>query len=427
LCPKPVIEAWVEDNQRSDFGLGLDLVPLVKGNSTAKAEVLRGLRGSDAVVVVNYETAYLLPLADMGFSVAIADEVHGLGAWSSKISRRLAVALADVPNKLGMTGTPFSDGYVKLYGITRFLDAIVPSNSRAYPQSRLFGHYNDFLDLYAVTYNKGHIRIIRGYRNVEHLAETIAPFTLTLTTDEVAKSNGLNYPHIITRKAYGKLSGALASAYSQMEADAVVELGEDFGFDNLEVIAPHILTQLIRLQQLADSGLLVPEAGGEGVPIPGLKDREQQLVEFLDEVGTEAPLVIFTRFKYDEVIVARLVKQATGEEVAHLTGTRDNHMEWRAGKYRILIANTAAGSEGVRLERAAYGCFWSVGFSGSDFEQAVSRLRRIGSLHDTVRLRLILSRGTIDEKIYKAIDAKIARKNHIVRRLREEQTAPRRL
>jgi ERCC4-related helicase len=194
------------------------------------------------------------------------------------------------------------------------------------------------------------------------------------------------------------LNDATAIAYRSLEENSAIELDDSF------VVAPHVLTKIIRLQQLITSGILEDEEGNEKQF--SVKSRKDKLVEILTTLGDNEPVVIFTKYRRDVEIIADLCRCIAREDIARLTGDVNDYLAWKSGEYRILVANLAAGSEGVRLERAKHAIWWSVGHSLKQFVQSRGRIRRNGQKSNTVYFHYLVSPGTIDEEIYKILARK---------------------
>lgn len=348
--------------------------------------------GEEAVVVINYEAAAKINWKKYKISLAIADEAHALASWSGSTSRHLAKTMAHVPVKVAMSGTPSHDGYERLYGIFRWLEPVLPQAKNGYPTSALFGHYNDFLSDYCVTYTKGYATIIRGYKNIAGLAEKINPFTLRVKTEDVIK-----LPKAAHHTLKFDLTPETLKQYKLLESEGIIT------GDDTSVLAPHVLSRTIRLQQLVCSGALPNDAGE--LTTFDIEARKQTLIDAL-KMFSDEPAVIFTKFSQDVTNVADVIQTLTGETVAHLTGDLDQHQEWRNGDYRVLVANLSAGSEGVRLQRARVAIYWSVGYSLKEFKQSQMRIRRYGQLSPEVHFVYIVANGTIDETIYEALRLK---------------------
>lgn len=431
FSPHRPMVVWKEDY--SQFYQGVkpyELHVLDKGSASQRLARIRALaaRDAQAVVVLNYEIAAKLPLHEFAWTAAVADEAHRLGSYDGAQSRALAISCKHIPNKVAMTGTPLDDGYERVYGIDRWLDPITYPSAKKYPTSRRFELYDDFLNAYCITYTKGYTRIIKDYKNIKQLGEVLKPYVLSVPTAEV-----IDLPKEVMRKYRAPLSVATRAAYDMLVDDAVlafiqgetapVKLAAD-QLDTAEdfIAAPHLLTCLLRLQQLTTSGELESETGE--IKLFDISARLQLLEDILLDLPPTAPVLIFTRFNRDITLISELVMRLFGETTMQLTGSLDQHEAWQAGAGRILLANLSAGSEGVRLHRAADVVFWNLGYSLKQYKQATRRAARYGQKSDTVRFYMILSEDTVDEVIIDRLKSKAGDVDEVDAVLGSDDTAP---
>jgi SNF2 family DNA or RNA helicase len=95
--------------------------------------------------------------------------------------------------------------------------------------------------------------------------------------------------------------------------------------------------------------------------------------------------------------------------VSVLNGQHNELADWQAGKTTVLIANQASGGVGIDLTRAAYGVFYSLGHSLSDYLQAIARLHRPGQTKKTHFYSLVATvdgNQTVDGSVYKALESR---------------------
>lgn len=393
ITPRAAMTVYVEDNEKF-YGGALPIVVLNKGTSKKKADILD--QSHESIIVVNYETARLLPLDDYQWNAVVLDECHKIGTRNSSVTLALTRMLEDVRHKLVMTGTPYHDGYEKLYPIFRFLDGYQPDNPNAHPRSRMFGHWDDFIGRYCRTRdmpNKGYVRVIEGYKNIPELEEKIAPYTTVIRTEDV-----IDLPELVTIRVTVQPSAAFKRLYKELADESVLVT------EHGTIFAKNSLTKLLRLSQMTNSGELVDE-WGDVVAVTDIKSRTDALEQLLDQLGGK-PAVIFTRFQSDQRIVSNAVGKVTGIRPHLLNGQVDQTDEWRSGSRQILVANISAGAAGLRLERAAHVIFWSLGFSHSEYAQALARCRRHGQQAGTVYSYEIVTTGTVDEHVYNTLHNK---------------------
>lgn len=360
---------------------------LPTGTIRAKWAQIAKAKRDNMVVVLSYEAACKMPLEKLNASLVICDEGHRLGAYNSKQSISLARRFANVPLKVAMTGTAYHDASERLFGIYRFFDPVLPK--QGYPYPKLFGKYDDFLDNFFTTYMKGYTRIIKGRKNEEQMAALIRPAYLEIKSDDIGE-----LPETTIKVYRAPMLKETRDAYDKLNEDAIIR------FDDDAVFAPHILTRMLRLQQLSASGELETE-DGETVTFD-ITPRLNVLREIMAELETE-PTVIFSRFKRD----VNLINKVIGGKALKLTGGTDQHEAWKRGEAKDLIANVASGSEGVRLDRAHHTIIWSLGYSLKQWVQILGRTRRTTQHSKFVVYHIILTEGTIDEAIYEALQDKM--------------------
>lgn len=424
LCPRRAMVVWAADylqfyQQEKPF----ELVTLDKGTSKQKMDTIRALarRNAQAVVVVNFETAAKMPLQDIQWSAAVADEAHRMGSYTGVQSRALAKACAHIPNKVAQSGTPLTDGYERVYGIDRWLDPVIPDSPRAYPRSKRFGDYDNFIDRYCITYMLGYVKVIKGYKNLNHLSDVLRPYTLLIQTQDVVK-----LPPATHRTLRYTLPEDMREVYDLLADESVIKFAETGGMvddapeenasddEGSLLIAGNVLTRLLRLQQMISSGELLDEDGN--VRLFDIEPRKQAFRDYLGELEG-APVVVFTRFQRDVDIIDEITREVTGQPAMRLTGQVDQHEAWQAGEGQVIAVNLRAGSEGVRLTRAAHVFRWSYSYSLKDDEQSMMRVWRHGQKAASVHFTSVVAADTIDEIILRRLNEKRFDVDAITRRL----------
>lgn len=393
LCPKPGIGVFRED--WTPFGFdktSTELITLDNPRMTSKdkQKVVDTLsaEGRDAIVVVNYATARRMKWAHLPITAVVADEAQKLASHNSATSLHLTREMAHVPRKVAMTGTPYADSPVSLFGITRWLDPVIYPNKRKHPGSVLFGDWDTFLQRECNTYTHNNVIIPAGVKDAKRLARLVSPFTMFMRTEDY-----VDLPEAVDTTRYVSMAGQWKKAHDTLRDEAAVAIDDKLAF------APHILARIIKLQQVACSGQLITDDGS--LVEFDIRARVQVLQQLIEEIGDQ-PVVIFTRFKRD----VELVRSVIDENVCLLTGDVDTHQQWRQGRSNVLIANISAGGAAVRLERASHMIFWSVGWSNSDYEQARGRIYRNGQTAKRVFFHHIITSDSIDADIYKALSKK---------------------
>lgn len=353
----PMRSVWEREIQSRI--VGADCVVLDKGNSNDKAATLRAAWGATSpdralFIVVNYETAYRLPLELYQFDLAIADESQVLKSHDSIISITLAKKCQWIPHKIAMTGTPWDDRLTDVYGQMRWLN---PLTRRGKVVSSDLGVWTHFFDEYVVYYQKGSIKIPTGYKNKAALASRIKPYFSHVSQD-VLKLPPAKHQYIDVPLSKGHMK-----IYDEMRKDMIAKIEAD------EITADNVLVQALRLQQIAAGHY--QDAEGVTKAIPDGNAKLLALLDIVDSLGGQ-PFVVFTQFREDIELLQKALKVST----LRLQGGRDEHQIWQKDNTQGLLVNIAAGNAGVDLTKAAVALYYTTGYSRNDYTQSLARIRR---------------------------------------------------
>jgi len=381
-----VSSAWIIDAEKhlSNVNVVAPDKLTVKGKKDALSRITK-----DVIFVVNYASAMRMwrELRDFGFDFVVADESHKLQSHSSKTS--VFLAQLGIEKKLIMTGTPWDDKPLSVFGQVRFLKGF---RKGATIISAILGTWTSFFERYAVYYTLDNIKIPTGYKNIDGLIDKVSGFTLWVNSEDV-----LDLPEEVDIDRFVPFKGELKRAYNELTSEFITHLGEDvLTVDNKLVLA-------LRLHQL--TGGFYKPYGSEELKELGDNSKLDECMSIVDEIGGK-PLVIFTRFSSD-VAKIKAALEKKGIEVKLLVGGTHEHVEWQAGEGQVLLANLSAGSTGVNLSRARYCIYYSIGYSRTDFNQSRYRVRRPGSdLDYPITYYHVLMRNTVDIEIRSALQRK---------------------
>lgn len=338
---------------------------VVKGvtKSSDKAAFLRDYipNSKQSITVVNYETAKLIlpTLAALKPEYVVLDESHIIKAHNSGISQELAMELKQVPHKLEMTGTSWNDRPTDLFGQVRFF---APYRSGKAVASRHLGTWTKFFDTHVNYWVEDNIKIPKDYKELDKLTTMLNDFTMYVRTEDVIDLPEANHLEYVL-----PMPAKMEKAYRDLERNMVAKFGDDL------FIADNVLVQGLRLHQLTGGYYINEEGQVVEYLDPSENPKLQALLEIVDEAGHE-PLIVFTRFKHDVVIIERALRNQ-GIATKQLTGNKHEHVEWQEGAGQVLIANIQAGGTGVTLNRSNLVVYYSVGHSATDYEQSLWRVR----------------------------------------------------
>src|SRR5690606_25117833 len=232
VAPKSVLPVW--EREFRTFAAFPYEVRVLEGSITEREEQLAGSwpEGALRVAVVNYEATWRMEQALARFvkgGLIIADESHRIktpGAQQSKAMGRLGQVAA---YRLMLTGTPVTQNPLDIWSQYRFLD---PS---------IFGRsFYAFRNRYAIMGGYGGYEVV-GYQRLDELVEKAHRIAFRITRAEC-----LDLPPEVYTDIPVQLGRRARSIYREHEEQAVARLSAEAA-----VSAPNILTELLRLQQVA--------------------------------------------------------------------------------------------------------------------------------------------------------------------------------
>lgn len=445
ICPATVMQAWEREAEGilARGGIEIDVLPLnhssVKRRIKALEEWLAARRlakilGQEVqpgVVVVNYESTWRMEkqLRVSGFDLVVCDEsqrikapgsnqsltIHRIGqahssaakdAWAAAKAVQRAFPRGLAPRRVLMTGTPIPEGGLDWYGQFRFLDPTV------------FGtNYANYKRLYATEIDCGTFKkvIINPYAAPELEAKVMERVHRVSKEEAVDLPEQTHVHHSFDlapkqRRIYDELvrdSIAFVDGKPDMSSFAdlsAIDMGD-------EVVGDNVLTRMLRLQQICGGYMQVD---GKGTVEPCIVDSKgvitnpklkvlRDLMQDLIDAGKK--VVVFHRFTHEGLAIIKLAQELSGDRpVSHVSGavkTRDRKQmvtDFQDGDAQVFVGQIQACAEGITLNAASDGVFYSLPFAAAVFQQALARYHRIGQTMPVTHHHLIANK-TIDETI----------------------------
>ena len=193
-------------------------------------------------------------------------------------------------------------------------------------------------------------------------------------------------------------------AYVEMKKSALTFLE-----DNKMMTAATVLTQLIRLHQITCGHVKTDD--GE---IKAIKNnRIQELLNVLEE--TRGKVIIWAVYRHDIQEIEKVIGEIYGKEsVATYYGdTKDSDRQHIVDRFqssgdnlRFFVGNPKTGGYGLTLTSSHTVVYFSNDYSLEVRMQSEDRAHRIGQTSKVTYVDL-MAEHTIDEKIVKALNAKI--------------------
>lgn len=286
---------------------------------------------------------------------------------------------------IGLTGTPSSNGLMDLWAEFKLLDF----GERL---GRFITHYrnNYFIP------DKRNGEIIYSYKPMPYAEDAIYRRISDITIS-MKSTDHLQMPELITSQYEVQLSEEETQRYEELKADFILELPEG------EITAANAASLTGKLSQLAN-GAIYDDDGN----IIEFHDRKLDALEDLIEAANGKPLLVAYWFKHD---LQRIKKRFNVREIKSSKDITD----WNNGDIPVAVIHPASAGHGLNLQAGGsiliwFGLTWSLEL----YQQTNARLWRQGQTSGTVVIEHIITKGTIDERILKALSLKEVTQNALI-------------
>jgi SNF2 family DNA or RNA helicase len=387
VCPKKVIDVW-PDEFITHAGLDWLVVRLDMGAAANAKQVAASLLSPRVVFVISYESVWRSPLDEAllkrNWDAVILDESQKIKSPGSRVSKFLHTLGRRARHRVILTGTPYYNGPLDIYGQFRFLD------------DKVFGtNFKKFQDKYAIMGGFHNYQIL-GYRNLDDLHAKVSAQSFVVKSEDVQVLPEQRHVTYTCR-----LSAKAAKVYKDLKKEMVSEL------ESGTITAALAITRFLRFQQIAGGHLTLDD----GTTIQICDAKERLLEDVLEDVGISDPVVVFARFSADIEAIKRVLV-GSGRSFGVLSGNANDLAEWKAGRLNSLVVQIQSGGAGIDLTRSRYAIYYCPGLSLGEYEQSVKRIHRPGQTRDVTYIRLVAEQ-TIDRDVWKALEGK----NDVVRYL----------
>lgn len=349
------------------------------------------------VLVVNHESLWRTPLgAWVGrqtWDALIVDEGHRAKSPSGKLSMFLARVRPMFRYRIDLTGTPMPHSPLDIYAQGRFVNPDIFGTSfvRFRARHAVMGGYQQHQ--------------VVGYQNMDEFAERLAQ----LCTPVVRAEDVLDLPPVQHIRREVVLSPDEMRPYRELERDMIAEIAAG------TVTASNALVKLLRLAQCCQGTIRTDD----GTDVQVGTSKRDALADLLEDIDPAEPVVVFGRFHAD-LDSAKAAAERLGRRYGEVSGrdkgglTSDSKM---SPDVDVLGVQIQSGGVGIDLSRACYAVYLSTGYSLGDYEQSEARVHRPGQTRPTFYYHIV-ARGTVDEDIASALEAKGEVVEEVVAKLR---------
>ncbi len=369
-------DTWPDEIQKWDHLKGLTYSVAVGTATERKAALLQPTH----IHIINRENVqWLIEESGLPFDydMVVIDELSSFKSYQAKRFRSLMKVRPLVKRIVGLTGTPSSNGLMDIWAEFRVLDM----GKRL---GRFITHYRDEFFLP----DKRSAQQVFSYKPKpgaeEEIYRRIGDITISMKA-----TDHLRMPECVMNEVRVTMSDAEAKLYMAMKEDLVVTLkGEAIDAVNAAALSG-------KLCQMANGALYAEDRNT--LPI---HDRKLDALEDLIEGANGKPVLVAYWFKHD---LAQIQKRF---RVRELKSSKDI-ADWNAGEIPVAVVHPASAGHGLNLQAGGSTLIWfGLTWSLELYQQTNARLWRQGQKSETVVIHHIITRGTIDEQIMRALDQK---------------------
>ena len=350
-----------------------------------ESERLSALQKQADIYVINRENVQWL-ISESGipfdFDMVVIDELSSFKNHQTKRFRALMKVRPKVKRIVGLTGTPSSNGLMDLWAEFRLLD--------------MGERLGRFIGQYRTSYfrpDKQNGQVVFSYKPLPGAEKQIYGKISDITIS-MKSTDHLQMPELINSRYTVYLSERENSRYADLKEELVLQLPDG------EVTAANAASLSGKLSQMAN-GAIYTDAG-ETVAI---HERKLDALEDIIEAANGKPVLVAYWFRHDlERITERLHKLKIP---CSRLDTDGSIRKWNAGEIPVALIHPASAGHGLNLQSGGntlvwFGLTWSLEL----YQQTVARLWRQGQQSETVVVQHIITKGTIDERIMKALSEK---------------------
>lgn len=345
------------------------------------------MSGADITIINRENLGWLIDSSgfDFDYDMVIIDELSSFKNHKSKRFQSLMKVRPKVKRIIGLTGTPSSNGLMDLWAEFKLLDF----GERL---GRFITHYrnNYFIP------DKRNGEIIYSYKPMPYAEDAIYRRISDITIS-MKSTDHLQMPELITSQYEVQLSEEETQRYEELKADFILELPEG------EITAANAASLTGKLSQLAN-GAIYDDDGN----IIEFHDRKLDALEDLIEAVNGKPLLVAYWFKHD---LQRIKKRFNVREIKSSKDITD----WNNGDIPVAVIHPASAGHGLNLQAGGSTLIWfGLTWSLELYQQTNARLWRQGQTSGTVVIEHIITKGTIDERILKALSLKEVTQNALI-------------
>ena len=358
------------------------------------AERLNALKAQADITIINRENVeWLIDKSGMPFDydMLVIDELSSFKSFKAKRFKALLKVRPKITRVVGLTGTPSSNGLMDLWAEFRLLDL-----------GERLGRYITRYRLAYFTPNKRNAQVVFSYKPwpgaEERIYDKIDDITISMRA-----SDYLKLPSLVMNTVVVEMGEKEKDIYDNLCDDMVVSLGDN------EIDAVNAASLSNKLLQMANGAVY-----GEEQSVHHIHDEKLNALEDLIESANGKPVLVAYWFKHD------LVRIKAKFPFVREIKTDADIRAWNRGEIEVGVIHPASAGHGLNLQTGGSTLIWfGLTWSLELYQQTNARLYRQGQ-KNTVVIHHIVTKGTIDERVLKALEKKEKTQNSLIDAVKAE-------
>ena len=398
IAPKKVTQVtWSDEIKNWEHLKGLT-ISVIDGDvkhrraaMMAKADIYAVSRDNIVWLVMEYG-GIKLP-----YDMIVIDELSSFKNHASKRFRALRKVRKFIPRVVGLTGTPSPNGLIDLFAQMYLIDegqrlgkTITGYRDRFFRPDKRNG---DIVYTYALKHPANETE--------KQISDLISDITISMTAEDY-----LQMPDKIMLYDTVEMSKSVTTKYNEFEREQVLEL-----INSDEPISAASAAALSnKLQQFANGAIYTADR-----EVIQLHDEKIDKLQELVEAANGAPVLVAYSYRHDLDRIMKALKEYNPVKLEK----PEQIAQWNAGKINVLITHPASAGHGLNLQKGGniiiwFGNTWSLEL----YMQFNARLYRQGQ-DKPVYIHHIVTKGTVDEKIIKALSGKKETQDGLMNSIKE--------
>ena len=367
-------DTWPAEIEKWDHLKGLTFEVAVGDEKTRLAAIKNAMRNNTRIVIINRENVpWLIANTPWIYDMVVLDELSSFKSSKALRFKALRKIRPRIERIVGLTGTPAPNGYMDLWAQFRILD-------QGERLGKFITHYREEY------FNLDPFKKFADYEikpdSAKRINDKISDITVSMQAVE-----HLKMPELLKQQEIITISESEYGRYQELKRKKVLQLGDE------KVTAKNAASLCGKLSQLAN-GAIYDEDG----KILEVHERKLDALEDLIEEANGKPTLVAYWFRHD---YERIKKRIPGVREIK---TSEDIKDWNDKKIRVGLIHPASAGHGLNLQQGgSYMIWFGLTWSLELYEQTNARLWRQGQKSQTVVIKHIIAKGTVDEMIYEAL------------------------